>query len=197
MDVIEMENKARHRVHRFPDRKRSGVSFRAWVRFVRVKRHDFTASSATKNAAVYSTHFGQEDYVPGGADPSKAAKTRASGQQLNIKSDDRPTTKLELQTERKKATRTFNEENYVRQEWLADVNRSDANLTSEVVLTFSLQSPLQPGTDIVFVSVKDVICIGVTDTLSSSRRALHKRINANRIIVQNCQQSKTCQRLEE
>lgn len=47
---------------------------------------------------------------------------------------------------------------------LPDVSRSDVNLTSELVLTFCLQSPLQRRSDTVFVSVKDVICIGVTDT---------------------------------
>ena len=35
-------------------------------------------------------------------------------QQLRIKSDGRPTPKLELRAERKKGFRTFNEENYVR-----------------------------------------------------------------------------------
>lgn len=40
-------------------------------------------------------------------------------QQLRIKSDGRPTPKLELRTEMKKSFRTFNEENYVRTEWLA------------------------------------------------------------------------------
>lgn len=48
-----------HRVHCFPDRKRSGVSFCAWVRFVQVKRRDFTASPVTINAVVCSAHFGQ------------------------------------------------------------------------------------------------------------------------------------------
>lgn len=54
----------------------------------------------------------------------------------------------------------------------------DTNPTSKVVLTLCLHCPLQPRRDMVFVSVKDVICIGVTDTLSWSKRALHTRINA-------------------
>ncbi len=54
-----------HGVHSFPSRKRSGASFRAWVRFVQVKRRDFTAASATKNTVICSAHFRPENYLPG------------------------------------------------------------------------------------------------------------------------------------
>lgn len=40
-------------------------------------------------------------------------------QQFWIKSDGRPTPKLELRVEREKGFRAFNEENYIRTEWLA------------------------------------------------------------------------------
>ncbi len=30
-----------HRVHRFPNKEKKGAIFRAWVRFVQVKRRDF------------------------------------------------------------------------------------------------------------------------------------------------------------
>ena len=46
-----------HRVHTFPNRKRNGTSFHAWVRFVQVKRQDFSA--------VCGAHFRQENYLPG------------------------------------------------------------------------------------------------------------------------------------
>ena len=57
-------NLSGHRVHRFPNRKKSGALFRAWVRFVQVKRRDFTSASVTKNAVVCGAHFKSEDYHP-------------------------------------------------------------------------------------------------------------------------------------
>ncbi|KAL1251807.1 hypothetical protein QQF64_019603 [Cirrhinus molitorella] len=51
--------------HRFPCKKRDGAIFRAWVRFVQVKRRDFTTASASKNAVVCSVHFRPDDYHPG------------------------------------------------------------------------------------------------------------------------------------
>lgn len=53
-----------HRVHRFPNRKKNGAIFRAWVRFVQLKRRDFSSASATKNAVVCGAHFRPEDYHP-------------------------------------------------------------------------------------------------------------------------------------
>ncbi|XP_052440696.1 zinc finger MYM-type protein 4 isoform X1 [Carassius gibelio] len=53
-----------HRVHRFPDKKKHGDIFSAWVRFVQAKRRNFTSASATKNAVVCSVHFTPEDYRP-------------------------------------------------------------------------------------------------------------------------------------
>ncbi len=53
-----------HRVHRFPNKKRHGAIFRAWVRFVQVKRQDFIISSVSKNSVVCMVHFRQEDYRP-------------------------------------------------------------------------------------------------------------------------------------
>jgi hypothetical protein len=44
-------------------------------------------------------------------------------QQLQIKSDGRPTPKLKLRLERKQGFRTFNEANYTRTEWLAGSNK--------------------------------------------------------------------------
>ncbi|XP_048054396.1 THAP domain-containing protein 10-like [Megalobrama amblycephala] len=58
-------NLSGHRVHRFPNKKKDGAIFRAWVRFVQVKRRDFTSASASKNAVVCSIHFTPEDYNPG------------------------------------------------------------------------------------------------------------------------------------
>ncbi|KAG5282329.1 hypothetical protein AALO_G00054790 [Alosa alosa] len=52
-----------HRVHYFPNEKSN--RFRAWVRFVQVKRGDFTASSVTKNTVICATHFTPENYQPG------------------------------------------------------------------------------------------------------------------------------------
>ncbi len=46
-----------HRVHRFPNKEKKGAIFRAWVRFVLVKRRDFTSASASKNVVVCSVHF--------------------------------------------------------------------------------------------------------------------------------------------
>ena len=54
-----------HRVHRFPNRKKDGAIFRAWVRVVQVKRRDFSSASASENAVVCSVHFRSEDYRPG------------------------------------------------------------------------------------------------------------------------------------
>lgn len=54
-----------HRVHRFPDRRRDGACFVAWLRFVQVSRRDFMAASVTKNAVVCGAHFRDQDYVPG------------------------------------------------------------------------------------------------------------------------------------
>ncbi|XP_048009675.1 uncharacterized protein LOC125243875 [Megalobrama amblycephala] len=54
-----------HRVHRFPNKKKDGAIFRAWVRFVQTKRRDFSSASASKNAVVCSVHFRPEDYRPG------------------------------------------------------------------------------------------------------------------------------------
>ncbi len=52
-------------MHRFPNKKRHGAAiFRAWVRFVQVKRRDFTSASVSKNSVVCSVHFRQEDYRP-------------------------------------------------------------------------------------------------------------------------------------
>ncbi|XP_042601381.1 zinc finger MYM-type protein 4 isoform X1 [Cyprinus carpio] len=53
-----------HRVHRFPNKKKHGAIFRAWVRFVQARRRDFTSASASKNAVVCSVHFTPEDYRP-------------------------------------------------------------------------------------------------------------------------------------
>lgn len=55
-----------HRVHTFPLRKSNGGGvFRAWVRFVQVRRRDFNAASVGKNSVVCGAHFREEDYVPG------------------------------------------------------------------------------------------------------------------------------------
>ena len=52
-----------HRVHSFP--KKSSPAFRAWVRFVQIKRADFTASSVQPISVVCGAHFKTEDYVQG------------------------------------------------------------------------------------------------------------------------------------
>ncbi|XP_061587629.1 apical junction molecule-like isoform X2 [Cololabis saira] len=57
-------NLSGHRAHSFPNRKKSGALFRAWVRFVQVKRLDFTSASVTQNAVVCGAHFKSEDYDP-------------------------------------------------------------------------------------------------------------------------------------
>ncbi|KAK0148965.1 hypothetical protein N1851_010649 [Merluccius polli] len=41
------------------------VQFQAWVQFVQVKRHGFTAASVKTNTVMCSGHVRQEDYVPG------------------------------------------------------------------------------------------------------------------------------------
>ncbi|KAL1251818.1 hypothetical protein QQF64_019614, partial [Cirrhinus molitorella] len=48
-----------------PCKKRDGAIFQAWVRFVQVKRRDFTTASASRNAVVCSVHFRPDDYHPG------------------------------------------------------------------------------------------------------------------------------------
>lgn len=50
---------------RFPDRRKDGASFRAWVHFVQVKRKDFFFASVTKYTFVCAAHFRPEDYVSG------------------------------------------------------------------------------------------------------------------------------------
>lgn len=52
-----------HRVHHFPSRKNK--AFRSWVRFVQVKRADFTAASVTTHSVVCGAHFTPENYQPG------------------------------------------------------------------------------------------------------------------------------------
>ncbi|KAL2103759.1 hypothetical protein ACEWY4_000627 [Coilia grayii] len=52
-----------HRVHHFPSRKTK--RFRAWIRFVQVKRADFTASSVTANSVICGAHFTTECYESG------------------------------------------------------------------------------------------------------------------------------------
>ena len=53
-----------HKTHIFP--KKETAAFRSWVRFVQVKRADFTASSVKeKHTVICSAHFREEDYVPG------------------------------------------------------------------------------------------------------------------------------------
>lgn len=50
-------------MHRFPDKKRKGASFRGWVLFVQDKTLD-SAASVTTNTVEYSAHFGPDAYVP-------------------------------------------------------------------------------------------------------------------------------------
>ncbi|KAK0135730.1 hypothetical protein N1851_028407 [Merluccius polli] len=52
-----------HRVHHFPSRK--SKAFRLWVRFVQVKRADFTAASVTVHSVICSAHFTPESYRQG------------------------------------------------------------------------------------------------------------------------------------
>ena len=52
-----------HRVHTFP--KKGTPVFRSWVRFVQVKRGDFTASSVNSNSVICGAHFIDEDYQQG------------------------------------------------------------------------------------------------------------------------------------
>lgn len=54
-----------HRIHKFPDRKKDGALFCAWMHFVQVKRRDFTSASVSKNSVVCGAHFRKEDYCPG------------------------------------------------------------------------------------------------------------------------------------
>ena len=53
-------NHTGHRVHHFP--RMNHPTFRAWVRFVQVKRQDFTARSVTANSTVCCAHFNESDY---------------------------------------------------------------------------------------------------------------------------------------
>lgn len=52
-----------HHVHHFPSRKNK--DFRSWVRFVQVKRANFTAASVTIHSVVCGAHFTPENYRPG------------------------------------------------------------------------------------------------------------------------------------
>ena len=54
-----------HRFHSFPDRRKVGAGFRAWVHFVQVKRKDFFFTSVTKYSFICAAHFRPEDYVSG------------------------------------------------------------------------------------------------------------------------------------
>ncbi|XP_065114768.1 uncharacterized protein [Paramisgurnus dabryanus] len=54
-----------HRVFRFPNKTKDAAIFRAWVRFVQLRRRDFTSASVSKNAVVCSAHFRSEDYRAG------------------------------------------------------------------------------------------------------------------------------------
>ncbi|CAL8375515.1 unnamed protein product [Arctogadus glacialis] len=53
------------RFHSFPDRRKDGAGFRAWVHFVQVKRKDFFFASVTKYSFICAAHFRPEDYVSG------------------------------------------------------------------------------------------------------------------------------------
>ncbi|CAL8373235.1 unnamed protein product [Arctogadus glacialis] len=53
------------RFHSFPDRRKDGAGFRAWVHFVQVKRKDFFFASVTKYSLICAAHFRPEDYVSG------------------------------------------------------------------------------------------------------------------------------------
>ncbi|XP_056464749.1 uncharacterized protein LOC130404150 isoform X2 [Gadus chalcogrammus] len=53
------------RFHGFPDRRKNGAGFRAWVHFVQVKRKDFFFTSVTKYTYICAAHFRPEDYVSG------------------------------------------------------------------------------------------------------------------------------------
>ena len=56
-------NLSGNRVHHFPSRKSKGIRF--WVRFVQVKRADFTAASVPTHSVVCGAHFTPESYRPG------------------------------------------------------------------------------------------------------------------------------------
>ncbi|KAK0147896.1 hypothetical protein N1851_012357 [Merluccius polli] len=49
----------------FAERKKNGANFRALVRFLEVKMHDFSAASVTPNAVVCGANFRQDNYLPG------------------------------------------------------------------------------------------------------------------------------------
>ena len=53
-------SKSGHRTFNFPSVKHP--KFRAWVKFVKVKRKDFNARSVTANSVVCGAHFREEDY---------------------------------------------------------------------------------------------------------------------------------------
>ena len=53
-------SKSGHWTFRFPSIKHP--KFRAWVRFVKVKREDFNARSVTANSVICGAHFRDEDY---------------------------------------------------------------------------------------------------------------------------------------
>ena len=50
-----------HRLHGFP---KDRATLRQWVRFVRVRRADFSLTSVTVNTRICSAHFREEDYDP-------------------------------------------------------------------------------------------------------------------------------------
>lgn len=51
------------RVFRFPSK--TDKRFRQWVRYVQVRRADFTASSVTQNSVVCDAHFDDSSYMKG------------------------------------------------------------------------------------------------------------------------------------
>ncbi|XP_059929253.1 uncharacterized protein LOC132473239 isoform X3 [Gadus macrocephalus] len=53
------------RFHSFPDRRKDGAGFRAWVHFVQVKRKDIFFASVTKYTFICAAHFRPEDYISG------------------------------------------------------------------------------------------------------------------------------------
>ena len=56
-------NLSGHKTHSFP--KKGTSVFRAWVRFVGLKRADFTASCVKGHSVLCSAHFKDEDYIQG------------------------------------------------------------------------------------------------------------------------------------
>lgn len=49
------------RAFRLPAQKNQ--AFRAWVRFVQMKRQDYTSSSVSTNSVTGSVHFREEDFI--------------------------------------------------------------------------------------------------------------------------------------